>query len=329
MTDNMNKQKVLGKYRVLRTLGAGMFKVKLVYDPKTGIQYAAKISKYSLRKAALEKESAVLQELNKLDIPNIIKSVEYIDNTDGFLKKNYQIDGASLQTGPEYNFKVALILEFASNETLFDIVLYNHKLEEKLARTYFKKLIETVANLHSKNYVHRDLKLENILLDEKFQLKLADFGFARDFNEFNRDSMTTKLGTENYMAPEMHTSKAYSGVKTDSFSCGVLIFLLVLGRPPFFKASANDPFYKHFIQEKPEKFWSIYEEKINQGKEFDKTFKSLINDLLEPNPEKRQEVGKVLEYEWMQGEVYTDEELIEVMKPLKEIAKKGAQKQKK
>lgn len=329
MSDQKN-HKVLGKYRVLKTLGTGIFKVKLVYDPTTGKQYAAKISKYSLRKAALEKESNILQELNKTDIPNLIKGIEFIDNCDGFLKKNsYQLDCNTFQTAPDYNFKAALIMEYAPNETIFDIIFFNGKLEEKLARTYFKQLIETVAALHSKGFVHRDLKPENILLDENFQLKLADFGFAKEFTESNKDRMNTKLGTETYMAPEMHSNRTYSGVKTDSFSCGVLLFLFMFGRPPFFKASTSDPFYKNFTQENPDKFWSVYEEKLNQGKEFDKNLKTLLNDLLKHNPDQRLEAQNVLDYEWMKGEVYTNDELIEIITPLREEAKKASQKKRK
>lgn len=301
---NMSKttQKTIGKYNIIKTIGSGLLKVKLVYDPTTEKLYAAKVCKHKYKKPALEKEANILREISKLDVPNVIQCVEFIDNADSSDK-----------------YKAALVLELAPNDTLFDVIYCNKTLEEKLARTYFKKLVETVSALHAQGYVHRDLKSENILLDENFQLKLADFGFAVSFTEHDRNQMKTKLGTESYMAPELFSSKLYSGEKVDAFACGVLLFVFVFGRPPFYKATAGDVFYKHFAQKRPEKFWKIFEDRMNGGVEFDVNLKALITDLFKFKPEERLDVKDIMNYEWMKGEIYSDEELIEVMKPLKQI----------
>lgn len=310
----MSKQtpKTIGKYNIIKTLGSGLLKVKLVCDPATDKLYAAKVCKHISKKDALEKEANILREISKLEISNVIKCVEFIDNSYDSCK-----------------YKAAMVLELAPNDTLFDILYCNKSLGEKLARTYFKKLVETISALHEQGYVHRDLKSENILLDENFQLKLADFGFATKFTEHDRNQMKIKLGTEAYMAPELFTPKLYSGEKVDAFACGVLLFLFIFGRPAFYKATYGDAFYKHFVQGRPEKFWKIYEDRANKGVEFDANLKSLITNLLKFNPEERLNVQDVLKHEWMQGDVYSDEELVEVMKPLKEVVDEEKKKGKK
>jgi len=320
--------KQLGKYTVLKTIGKGMLKVKLVVDPETNKQYAAKICKSDIRKACLEKEANILREISKANLPNIVKVIEYIEGP-GSCKTKAQVSASDSEN--KYRpckFEAAMILELASNNTVFDYMFYGGLFDEKLARTYFKKALEIVDCLHSNGYVHRDLKPENLLLDENFEMKLADFGFAKSFDTDKQDRMNTRLGTECYMAPEMHiTGDGYSGVKVDMFACGVLLFLFVIGRPPFFKAGAKDPFYKHMIAGTPEKFWSIYEDKLNKGKPYNSDLKMLINQLLCFDPEKRPSAKEALEFAWMKEEVYTQEELIEIMNSKKPAVDKALEKQ--
>mmetsp|Transcript_31346 Transcript_31346/g.28536 ORF Transcript_31346/g.28536 Transcript_31346/m.28536 type:complete len:94 (-) Transcript_31346:325-606(-) len=92
--------------------------------------------------------------------------------------------------------------------------------------------------------------------------------------------MSKVLGTEGYMAPEIEEGKRYDGVKTDMFSLGVLLFLFVFGKPPFFKACPSDPFFRFIYHGKTQKFWEIYEEKLNKGQPIDSGLKNLIQDLL-------------------------------------------------
>lgn len=93
---------------------------------------------------------------------------------------------------------------------MFDYVATTGRFDEQIARFYFRQLIEGLDYVHQKGITHRDLKPENVLYDSAFNLKIADFGFAapiagRDGSGYNK----TKLGTESYMAPEIHMRKPY------------------------------------------------------------------------------------------------------------------------
>jgi len=266
----------------------------------------------------LEREASILRELNKANIPNIVKVIEYIENKELSLKKPLFQELESPEEHRSYRYKAALVMELASSHTFFDFVFAHTGLEEKLTRTYFKELISTVSALHQNGYCHRDLKLENLLLDETYNIKLCDFGFADQFTQDTLETMTAKLGTEYYMAPELHYSKPYSGIKVDMFACGILLFLMMIGRPPFFRAIHKDPFYRHIITGNPEKFWLLYEEKMNGGNEYDPTFKQLFNALVSANPEERPDASSLSEFEWMRRETYSCEQTIEIMKVKKE-----------
>ena len=104
------------------------------------------------------------------------------------------------------------------------------------------------------------MKPENFLLDDNFVLKLADFGFAAP--TMGRDGsgyLNTKLGTLNYMAPEIHNKESYEGVYVDIFAAGIILFIIYTGVFPFEKASRTDTFYRALI-EKPDNFWEKQEQ---------------------------------------------------------------------
>ena len=115
--------------------------------------------------------------------------------------------------------------------------LYNHLIQhgrlpvDKVKRI-FTQLVGAVAYVHSKSCVHRDLKLENILLDKQENVKLCDFGFTREY-ESKANCLQTFCGTVCYSAPEMLKAEKYAGEKVDVWSLGIILYALLAGELPF------------------------------------------------------------------------------------------------
>ena len=108
-----------------------------------------------------------------------------------------------------------------------------------------RQLLDIVGYLHMNNIVNRDLKLDNMLLDEKMNIKVIDFGFAQEGQTSNLNQC---IGTDSYMAPEIHQRQIYDGKSVDIFALGVILFTMVVGNLPFRKATDNDPYYHKLKQ---------------------------------------------------------------------------------
>ncbi len=139
------------------------------------------------------------------------------------------------------------MLEWAENGDLFDFtVRCGEALGEEMARYYTSQLLSAMEYLHlEQRIVHRDLKLENILVDSSFNIKVCDFTLSKTFAEGSSVGVFyTHAGTERYMAPEINEGKPYKGNTTDIFAMGVVIFVLVTGVMPFLtKATKADSLY--------------------------------------------------------------------------------------
>lgn len=133
--------------------------------------------------------------------------------------------------------------------------------------------------------MHLDLKLENILVDKDFNLKIADFGFATNKNV---KKLTLFRGTKTYMAPEIWGTAAYDGRKADVFSMGIVIFAIVVGYQPFAKASHKDKYFQMFLQGDLNLFWKKTE-RLGLSPEF----KDLMSKMLDPDPVERISVSKI------------------------------------
>lgn len=123
-----------------------------------------------------------------------------------------------------------MVLEYAGGE-LFDYIVQHGRMEEDEARRFFQQMLCAVEYCHRHKIVHRDLKPENLLLDEKLNVKIADFGLSNIMTDGN--FLKTSCGSPNYAAPEVIGGKLYAGPEVDVWSCGVILYVLLVGRLPF------------------------------------------------------------------------------------------------
>ena len=113
-------------------------------------------------------------------------------------------------------------------------------MREDLGRLFLSQVIDVLSYLNEKGAVHRNLKLENIYVDNNLNIKLFDFGYAT-FTDIN--NLSSLRGTLPYMAPEVIYRKRYDGSKADIFSVGVILFIMMQGIFPFNSATHDDVYY--------------------------------------------------------------------------------------
>ncbi|OHT16732.1 CAMK family protein kinase [Tritrichomonas foetus] len=181
--------------------------------------------------------------------------------------------------------KQILVLE--AGKELFQYIIDNNGFSEKEAKKLFKNIFLAVKYIHSKSIVHRDIKLENIIITEKGKLKLIDFGLASELNKC-KDSKNL-CGTALYLSPEVIQKKGYSE-KVDIWSLGITLFGAVAG---FFPFDSSDE-YSYAIE-------ALTAEPAFEDADVSESFKDLIRHMLEKNPEKRYSAEQCLCHEWFEG----------------------------
>ena len=124
-----------------------------------------------------------------------------------------------------------LFFEFVDGGQLLDFIISHGMLNEKLARRFMRQIISAVDYCHQNSIVHRDLKIENILIDKNGVAKLIDFGLANIFSPYSH--LNTFCGSLYFAAPELLCARNYVGPEVDMWSLGVILYVLVCGKVPF------------------------------------------------------------------------------------------------
>ena len=199
-----------------------------------------------------------------------------------------------------------IVLEYINGCELFDFICITGSFSEDVCRYFFHQLVEGIEYIHEQGISHRDLKTQNILLDKRYNLIIADFGIAT-MKEIN---MTT-AGTQVYAAPELlerwnqTDPDPYIGKIIDIFGLGVILFMMRTNDRPFEKAEVKDFYYQHFYKNKHKRFWECHSEFRSSGY-FSKDFKDLINQLLAPNPTHRLSLSEIKDHPWYNVSIWAN-----------------------
>jgi len=263
---------ILKDYRIGACLGKGAFgQVRIATHRPTRQARAVKsILKTSIT-PDMRGKSRFFQEvdiLKRTDHPNIVKIYEFYED-----EKSYHV-----------------ITEYIKGGELFDFILKSRRLSETIAAHFFKQLVSAIAYCHENGIVHRDLKPENLLLEKAEPdsiLKVIDFGTSTLFEASKK--LTKAYGTVYYIAPEV-LHKNYNE-KCDIWSCGVILFTLLSGKPPF--NGSNDI----EILQKVEK--GIYKLNDPVWTTISNEAKNLIKSMLKIDPKKRPSASEVLAFPWL------------------------------
>jgi polo-like kinase 1 len=132
----------------------------------------------------------------------------------------------------EDNNYLYILLELCNNQTLADLLRRRKRITELEAQCYLFQVISGMKYLHSHRIIHRDIKLGNIFISDNMEIKIGDFGLAAKL-EYEGERKRTICGTPNYMAPEIINSKFGHSYECDVWSFGVLMYALIIGKPPY------------------------------------------------------------------------------------------------
>ena len=258
------KPTIIGNYHLLDTIGEGNFaKVKLGMHLVTKQQVAIKIiDKTNIEKDTFSKLNREIRAMKGLSHPNIVKLYEVM----------------------ETSANVFLVMEYCSGGELYNHIVNHSKMKEAEARKYFRQIVFAVEYCHSKNVIHRDIKVENLLLDHNMDIKVADFGFTNNFKKDKK--LMTWCGSPPYAAPELFIGKAYTGPEVDVWSMGVVLFVLVCGELPFKGDTIKD------VRKEVLKCEITFPSQVSSDCEH------LIKKILVVNSESRYKIPEIMAHKW-------------------------------
>ncbi|CAL9734896.1 fatty acyl-CoA synthetase and RNA processing-associated kinase 1 [Monosporozyma servazzii] len=276
-----------GPYMIGSTLGQGEFgKVKLGWskvnknkgkDDYTEIskQVAIKLIRRDTLIHDKTKEVKIFREINalkQLHHPNIVKLDEVLQNS-------------------KY---IGIVLEYASGGEFYKYIQKKKRLKEQISCKLFAQLISGVNYIHSKGLVHRDLKLENLLLDKNENLIITDFGFVNEYYSHN-EMMETSCGSPCYAAPELVVSnKPYEARKADIWSCGIILFAMLAGYLPW-----DDDYENPDGEDIARLYYYIIHTPLKFPDYISPLPRDLLRRILVVDPRKRVTLDKIETHSWL------------------------------
>ncbi|KAI0522953.1 hypothetical protein KFK09_005342 [Dendrobium nobile] len=258
---------ILGRYELGKLLGQGTF---------AKVFYAKNLKTY---------ESVAIKVLDK---ERILKSglAAHIKREIGILRRVRHPNIVHLLEVMATKTKIYFVMEYVRGGELFSKVAKG-RLKEDAARRYFQQLISAVCFCHARGVFHRDLKPENLLLDEKGDLKVSDFGLSAVSDQIRQDGLFhTFCGTPAYVAPEVLSRKGYDAARVDIWSSGIILFVLMAGYLPFHDQNVLAMYRK------------IYKGAFRCPSWFSPDLSKLLFRLLDTNPQTRITIPEIMENLW-------------------------------
>ncbi len=210
--------KQIEKYKIISLLGeGGMANVYLASHETLGHKVAFKMLKedFVQRPNIRKRFLAEAKNLAKIDHPNIIKVTDLIDAGD----------------------IVAFAMEYVEGDSLDEYLVKQGKLTEKEIKNLFDQMILSVDYIHGQGLIHRDIKPSNFMLSKNGEIKLLDFGIAKNTNEnavdYTKTGLTQQMGTPLYMSPEQVRGTSEVTKQTDIYSLGVVLWQMVMNKKPY------------------------------------------------------------------------------------------------
>lgn len=259
----------VGPYELGATLGRGNYGlVKLAVNCDTGEQFAVKI----VKKEVLHDDSQ-----GNVDIKREIAIMKALDHHNIVALND-------VLYSPK---RVFLVMELVRGGELFESIVKNGRQSEDVARKYFHQLIDAVHYCHHRGVYHRDLKPENLLLGENGELKITDFGFSA-MKDYGSHLLKTNCGSPHYCAPEVWNGvqDSYDGRKNDAWSCGIILYVMLTGKQPFFDEDDD------VLLDKVNACIVDYPDYVSDGA------KDLMQRLMQKDPKKRYSLSKVKRHPW-------------------------------
>ena len=274
--DDIRHDPIEDSFDLGKEIGRGGFSVVVeATRKKDGELFAVKCIKKSMVEGddikLLIREVRIMKKLNH---PHILKLYEVFEDDTGFY----------------------LVMELVKGKELFDKIVERGQYSEKDTARIIHQIVSAVAYLHENDIAHRDLKPENLLSagsDEDEIVKIADFGFSKNFGE---EKLMTSCGSPGYVAPEVLTCESYDN-SVDMWSIGVILYILLCGYPPFYADNAPALFKKIMDVQ--------YDFDDPSWDDVSEDAKNLIKALLVKEPKSRLSAAQVLKHPWVTGQTAT------------------------
>ncbi|SCU86116.1 LANO_0C06788g1_1 [Lachancea nothofagi CBS 11611] len=286
-------RKSLGDWEFLETVGAGsMGKVKLARHRTTHEVSAIKIVNRAT-KAFIHKEAHMTPPRTQEEILEREHKLEKEISRDKRTIREASLGQILYHPHICRLFEMCtmsnhfyMLFEYVSGGQLLDYIIQHGSLRERSARKFARGIASALQYLHMNNIVHRDLKIENIMISTSGEIKIIDFGLSNMYNP--KKQLHTFCGSLYFAAPELLKACPYTGPEVDVWSFGVVLYVLVCGKVPFDDENS-----------------SVLHEKIKQGKvEYPQHLSieviSLLSKMLVVDPSKRASLKQVVNHQWMQ-----------------------------